>query len=55
MTSNDIRAYQELAVGSWLPQIKAEGHPLVLLFHFLFKALPLAVYLLYEVLVPLLS
>jgi hypothetical protein len=54
MASNDIRAYQELT-GGWLPQVKAEGHPLVLLFHLLFKVLPLTAYLLYEALQPLLS
>lgn len=52
--NNDIRAYQEL-VGGWLPQLKAEGHPVMLLLHLLFKALPVAVYLLYEPLKALLS
>lgn len=45
----DIQAYQELisSPGGVIEQIKQSGHPFVCLFHLVFKAIPVALFLLY--------
>jgi hypothetical protein len=48
--NNDIKAYEEILASGQnglIPEIKASAHPFVILFHFLFKAMPITLYLLY--------